>query len=79
MKYKDLLALVEFIYQGETNIFQENIDSFLRIAEDLGLNGLAGETNYYKKYYTPDFSSTLKTSRKSWLANQIILIQLKIL
>ena len=39
--YDDLVALVDFIYNGETNIFQENLESFLSIAEDLGLKGLA--------------------------------------
>ena len=64
MQYEDLLALLEFMYQGETHIYHENIDSFLRIAEDLGLNGLAGETNYYKEEYRPDLSPPFKTSRK---------------
>ena len=42
MRSEDLLALLDFIYLGETNIFQENLDSFLALAEELKLKGLAG-------------------------------------
>ena len=44
IKYEDLLAIVDFMYNGETNIFQENLDSFLSIAEDLSMKGLTKET-----------------------------------
>ena len=40
MKADDLLAMVDFLYRGEANIFQENLDSFLAIAEELQLKGL---------------------------------------
>ena len=39
---KDLLAIVDFLYFGETNVSQENLDSFLAIAEELQLKGLIG-------------------------------------
>ena len=39
-----LLAMVEFLYSGETNIVQQNLDSFLTIAEELKLKGLPGLT-----------------------------------
>ena len=29
----DLLAIVDFVYFGEANVYQENLDSFLAIAE----------------------------------------------
>ena len=29
------------MYYGETNIYQENLNSFLKIGEELGLQGLA--------------------------------------
>ena len=32
VKSDDLLAIVDFLYRGEANIFQENLDSFLAIA-----------------------------------------------
>ena len=40
VKSDDLLAIVDFLYRGEANICQENLDSFFAIAEELQLNGL---------------------------------------
>ena len=41
-KAKDLVAIVDFIYHGEANIYQEDLDGFLVLAKELQLNGLAG-------------------------------------
>ena len=43
LKYEDLVAVVDFLYLGEANIFQENLDSFLAIANELQLKGLMRE------------------------------------
>ena len=43
-KFEDLSAVVDFLYYGEANVFQENLDSFLSIAEELKLKGLTGQT-----------------------------------
>ena len=45
VKSDDLLSIVDFLYRGEANVFQENLDSFLAIAEDLHLKGLMGKSN----------------------------------
>ena len=37
-----LLAIVDFMYQGEVKIYQEDLSEFLAIAEDLQLRGLVG-------------------------------------
>ena len=42
VKFVDLEAIIDFIYCGETNVNQENLDSFLALAEDLQLKGLMG-------------------------------------
>ena len=42
LETKDLVAMINFLYHGEANVFQENIDSFLAIAEELQLKGLHG-------------------------------------
>merc|ERR1711934_1325394 len=44
LKSKDLVAMIDFLYQGEANVCQENLDSFLGIAEELQvqLKGLQG-------------------------------------
>ena len=39
---ENLTAIVDFLYCGEANVFQENLDSFLAIAEELELKGLMG-------------------------------------
>ena len=41
---QDLLSILDFLYFGEANVFQENVDSFLAIAEELRLKGLTGQT-----------------------------------
>ena len=40
VKSEDLLAIVDFLYFGEANVNQENLDSFLALAEELQLQGL---------------------------------------
>ena len=42
LKSDDLLAMIDFLYSGETNVYQENLDSFLALAEELQLKGLTG-------------------------------------
>ena len=43
MKSGDLSAIVDFLYWGEANVFQENLDSFLALAEEFQLKGLTGK------------------------------------
>merc|ERR1712129_673845 len=40
VKSEDLVAIVDFLYFGEANVYQEKIESFLAIAEELNLKGL---------------------------------------
>ena len=40
-KTKDLMAIVNFIYYGEANMYQEDMNGFLGLAKDLQLRGLA--------------------------------------
>ena len=42
---EDLLAITDFLYFGEANVLQENLDSFLALAEELKLKGLTGTGN----------------------------------
>ncbi|XP_037091744.1 uncharacterized protein LOC119111954 [Pollicipes pollicipes] len=41
IKYEDIKAIVEFMYQGEINISQEQLPSLIRTAETLKVKGLA--------------------------------------
>ena len=45
MKFDTLLAVLDFLYRGEANVFQEDLDSFLAIAEELQLRGLMGSSD----------------------------------
>ena len=45
LRSEDLVAMVDFLYFGEANVFQENLDSFLELAEELKLKGLTGTGN----------------------------------
>ena len=45
LQAKDLVAMVDFIYYGEANIYQEDLDGFLALAEELQLKGLSGTRN----------------------------------
>jgi len=44
LKSEDLLAMIDFLYHGEANVYQENLDSFLAVAEELQLKGLMGSS-----------------------------------
>ena len=45
LKSEVLLAIIDFLYLGEANVLQENLDSFLALAEELRLKGLTGTEN----------------------------------
>ena len=40
VKYKELLSVLNFMYMGEVNVAQEELNSFLAVAEDLKVKGL---------------------------------------
>ena len=51
--FQDLVAIVDFLYCGEANILQENLDSFLTLAEDLKLEGIIGQTDSRSREESP--------------------------
>ena len=40
---ENMTAILDFLYCGEANVFQENLDTFLALAEELKLKGLMGQ------------------------------------
>ena len=42
VRSENLKAMVDFFYYGEANVYQENLDSFLVLAEELQVKGLQG-------------------------------------
>merc|ERR1712129_399499 len=45
MKSEDIVSVVDFIYNGEANILEENLEKFLSLGQELGLKGLATGEN----------------------------------
>ena len=39
-----MTAIIDFLYLGEANVFQEELDNFLALAEELQLKGLEGNS-----------------------------------
>ena len=42
---RDFASILDFLYFGEANVYQEDLDSFLAIAEEIQLKGLTGQTS----------------------------------
>ena len=71
VKSDDLMAIVDFLYHGEANVYPENLDSFLAIAHELQLDGLMGKTDEHvkdldedKNFLPPPLLSTFNTNAK---------------
>ena len=62
---KDLLAILDFLYFGEASVFQENLDSFLAIAEELKLTGLTG-SDVVEKETNPTNLEPAKKTKESF-------------
>ena len=65
LQYEDLVAVVDFLYLGEAMVFQEHLDSFLAIANELQLKGLmkdqpAEQNHPIGSKETPPFQNHLK-------------------
>ena len=52
LKSEDLVAMVDFLYFGEANVPQIDLESFLAIADQLKLDGLTGPTSDYGQEQT---------------------------
>ena len=63
---KDFSSILDFIYFGEANVYQECLDSFLAIAEEIKLKGLIGQTSSERtleKQEMPGYSEPAKMSK----------------
>merc|ERR1719500_768345 len=49
LKSEDMSAVLDFLYFGEAKVLQENLDSFLVLAEELRLKGLSGGAELEKE------------------------------
>ena len=51
VKSEDLAAIIDFLYCGETNVLQENLDNFLALAGELELEGLMDSNEEEKETF----------------------------
>ena len=54
-KSKDLLLVIDYIYQGEVQILQTDLDQFLTVAQQLKIEGLIGGGNDSDGIHTDDY------------------------
>merc|ERR1712204_100605 len=77
LKFEDLVAMVDFLYFGEANVYQENLDSFLALAEEIQLKGLTGndetkETEIPKQVFKTSSSKLKQKKAKPSVEDDII-------
>ena len=53
LRSEDIVAIMDFLYLGEANVSQDNLDSFLALAEELKLKGLTGSAKPEKEPVPP--------------------------
>jgi len=62
IRFADVKALVEYMYQGEVNVSQDQLPRFLAAAESLKIKGLADKSN--KELHLPSQTDNI-TNQKS--------------
>ena len=65
VKFESLEAILNFVYHGEVNVAQEDLNSFLQVAEDLKVKGLTQNNSKVKN------SSANPTPKKSLEQNNL--------
>ena len=53
MKARELVYVLDFIYKGEVDVFEDDLPGFLALAEELELQGLAGGQNTWEETGEP--------------------------
>ena len=75
VKQKELVAILNFIYKGSVNIAQEELSSFLSVAEELKVKGLTQsqtQSNTNKTLHRPEKTAPLTSEGSCNLANSHI-------
>jgi len=62
VKYKDLLYLLDFMYLGQVSVAQDDLASFLSVAEDLRVKGLT-QVNTSEQSVKNDISKCVQASK----------------
>ena len=63
VKFSDLQAVLTFMYHGEVNVAQEELNSFLSVAEDLQVKGLT-QTQSFPQSTSSPVDKTPRTTRE---------------
>ena len=77
---ENLMAMVDFFYYGEANVYEENLDSFLVLAEELQLKGLrrnqteneAEDFQKLTKQKSPPKSQKYRSATEQFPADQVV-------
>ena len=70
VKSVDMVAMVDFLYFGEANVYQENLDSFLAIAAELELKGLKGSDDQNQTNETEELQKEPLPTKQKYRTNQ---------
>ena len=70
MKSEDLSAIIDFLYYGSANVYKENLESFLSIAEEFQLKGLRGQDNNSKEKKPDEIGNQSSNSRNRQLKSK---------
>ena len=68
VKFTELQSVLTFMYHGEVNVAQEDLNSFLAVAEDLQVKGLTenkAASSKMKTYSSPSAKHTTTVKRES--------------
>jgi len=67
----DLQNIMDYIYNGEVNIFQENLDRFLSIAQRLKLEGLIGNNEEGSQQAVYKDAKEAKNAKEEYEPNEV--------
>lgn len=65
VKYAEIISILNFMYHGEVNVAQEELNSFLAVAEELRVKGLTQNTQETSKEKQTDQQAKLPTPRRA--------------
>ena len=72
IKADDMVAMVDFLYNGEANVNQDNLDTFLALAEELKLKGLTGSAGNNEQEHVPEKLSHQNFAQKKQTSESLL-------
>jgi len=64
VKYAEILSILNFMYHGEVNVAQDELNSFLAVAEELRVKGLTQNTQETSKQQKTEHQAKMPTPRR---------------